>query len=50
MQLRNRAWLVTFVYAVLNFVRFGAMLSVTAYFAIEVLKAPWSIGIILPAV
>lgn len=48
--LRNRAWLVTFVYAVLNFIRFGTMLSVTAFFAIEVLKAPWAIGILLPAV
>lgn len=48
--LQNRAWLVAFVYAVLNFVRFGAMLSATAYFAIEVLRAPWAIGVLLPAV
>ncbi|MEO7656660.1 MAG: glycoside-pentoside-hexuronide (GPH):cation symporter [Sphingomicrobium sp.] len=46
----NRAWIVTFIYAVLNFVRFGTMLSSTAFFAIEVLKAPWAIGILLPAV
>ena len=48
--LRNRAWIVAFIYAVLNFIRFGTMLSVTAYFAIEVLKAPWAIGVLLPAV
>jgi GPH family glycoside/pentoside/hexuronide:cation symporter len=48
--LRNRAWIVTFLYAILNFVRFGTMLSVTPFFAIEVLRAPWAIGILLPAV
>lgn len=50
LMLGNRAWIVTFLYAVLNFVRFGTMISVTAYFAIEVLKAPWAIGVLLPAV
>lgn len=48
--LRNRAWIVTFLYAILNFIRFGTMLSVTPFFAIEVLRAPWAIGILLPAV
>lgn len=47
--LRNRAWIVTFVYAVMIFVRFGTIISVTAYFAIEVLKAPWAIGVLLPS-
>ncbi|MDO7833733.1 glycoside-pentoside-hexuronide (GPH):cation symporter [Sphingobium sp. HBC34] len=48
--LRNRAWLVTFLFCLLNFVRFGCVLSVTAFFAIEVMRAPWMIGILLPAV
>lgn len=48
--LRNRAWVVTSVFAVLNFVRFGAVLSLTAFFAIEVLKKPWMIGVLLPSV
>ena len=48
--LRNRAWLVTFLFCTLNFVRFGVVLSVTAFFAIEVLRAPWMISILLPAV
>ncbi|AUN32386.1 MFS transporter [Niveispirillum cyanobacteriorum] len=48
--LRNRAWLVVFGFACLNFIRFGAVLSVTAYFAINILKQPWMISILLPAV
>ncbi|WP_448538623.1 MFS transporter [Sphingobium yanoikuyae] len=47
---RNRAWLVTFLFCTLNFLRFGCVISVTAFFAIEVMKAPWMIGILLPAV
>ncbi|WP_311269936.1 glycoside-pentoside-hexuronide (GPH):cation symporter [Sphingobium sp. WCS2017Hpa-17] len=47
---RNRAWLVTFLFCTLNFLRFGCIISVTAFFAIEVMKAPWMIGILLPAV
>jgi GPH family glycoside/pentoside/hexuronide:cation symporter len=46
----NRAWLVTFLFCTLNFLRFGCVISVTAFFAIEVMKAPWMIGILLPAV
>jgi len=48
--LRNRAWLVTFLFCLLNFLRFGCVISVTAFFAIEVMRAPWMIGILLPAV
>ena len=48
--LRNRAWLVTFLFCTLNFLRFGCVISVTAFFAIEVMRAPWMIGILLPAV
>lgn len=47
---RNRAWLVTFLFCTLNFLRFGCVISVTAFFAMEVMKAPWMIGILLPAV
>lgn len=50
MMLRNRAWLVTFLFCTLNFLRFGCVISVTAFFAIEVMRAPWMIGILLPAV
>jgi GPH family glycoside/pentoside/hexuronide:cation symporter len=48
--LRNRAWQVTFAVAALNFVRFGAVLSLTTYFALHVLHAPWTISLLLPAV
>jgi sugar (glycoside-pentoside-hexuronide) transporter len=48
--LRNRAWIVSFLFCLIYFVRFGGMMAVTAYFAIEVLRAPWMIGVMLPAV
>ncbi len=48
--LRNRAWLVCFGFCLLYFIRFGAMLGVTAFFAIEVLHQPWMISVMLPAV
>ncbi len=48
--LRNRAWLVTFVFTVLNFLRFGSVLSVTAFFAIQVMRRAWMISVLLPAV
>ncbi|MBU6206457.1 MAG: MFS transporter [Alphaproteobacteria bacterium] len=48
--LRNRAWLVVFACCLLYFIRFGIMMSATAYFAIEVLRKPWMISIMLPAV
>ncbi|ASG20278.1 MFS transporter [Nitrospirillum viridazoti] len=47
---RNRAWLVVFVFTTLNFIRFGAVLAVTAYFALNVLHQPWMISILLPAI
>jgi GPH family glycoside/pentoside/hexuronide:cation symporter len=47
---RNRAWLVAFLFCLIYFVRFGGMMAITAYFAIEVLCAPWMIGVMLPAV
>lgn len=48
--LRNRAWLVTFGSCLLYFVRFGLMMAATAYFAIDVLRKPWLVSIMLPAV
>jgi len=47
---RNRAWIVAFLFCLVYFVRFGGMMSVTAYFAIDVMRAPWMIGVMLPAV
>lgn len=47
---RNRAWLVCFGFCLLYFIRFGAMMSVTTYFAIDVLRKPWMISVMLPAV
>ncbi|MEO7544108.1 MAG: glycoside-pentoside-hexuronide (GPH):cation symporter [Novosphingobium sp.] len=48
--LHNRAWIVSFGFCLLYFIRFGAMMSVTTYFAIEVLREPWMISVMLPAV
>ena len=48
--LRNRAWLVSFAFCLIYFIRFGAMMSITPYFAIDVLHRPWMISIMLPAV
>ena len=45
---RNQAWVSVSVFAVLNFVRFGAILSLTPFFAIHVLKQPWMISVLLP--
>ncbi|MDE2437580.1 MAG: MFS transporter, partial [Sphingomonadales bacterium] len=47
---RNRAWIVAFLSCFVYFIRFGGMMSITAYFAIDVLRAPWMIGVMLPAV
>lgn len=44
----NQAWVSVSAFAVLNFVRFGAILSLTPFFAIHVLKQPWMISILLP--
>jgi GPH family glycoside/pentoside/hexuronide:cation symporter len=48
--LRNRAWLVVFLFTVLNFVRFGAVLSIIPYFAVNVLRRPALISVLLPSV
>lgn len=45
---KNRAWNVTSIFALLNFIRFGALLALTPYFAIHVLKQPWMISVLLP--
>jgi len=48
--LHNRAWIVCFGYCLFYFVRFGVMMSSTAYLAIDVLHRPWLISVMLPAV
>ena len=48
--LRNRAWQVAFWSCLLYFVRFGGMMAVTVYFAIDVMRQPWMISVMLPAV
>ena len=48
--IHNRAWVVVFLFTTLNFIRFGAVLAGTAYFAINILHQPWMISILLPAV
>lgn len=48
--LRNRAWLVSFGSCLLYFVRFGGMMALTVYFAIDVMRQPWMISVMLPAV
>lgn len=48
--LTNRAWLVCFAFCLVYFIRFGAMMAITTYFAIEVLHRPWMISVMLPAV
>ena len=47
---RNRAWLVCFVFCLLYFVRFGAMLGLTIFFAKDVIGKPWLIPVMLPMV
>lgn len=46
---RNRAWNIASGFALLNFIRFGALLSLTPFFAINVLQQPWTISVLLPA-
>lgn len=48
--LRNRAWLVCFGFCMLYFIRFGAMLGLTIFFAKDVLERPGLIPVMLPMV
>ncbi len=48
--LRNRAWLVAFAFCLVYFTRFGGMMAVTFNLAIDVLRQPWMIGLMLPGV
>lgn len=48
--LRNRAWQVCFAFCMLYFVRFGAMLGLTIFYAKDVLQKPWLIPVMLPMV
>lgn len=47
---RNRAWLVCFFFCLLYFIRFGVMLSLTIFFAKDVMGKPWLIPVMLPMV
>lgn len=48
--LRNRAWVVTFLSCLIYFVRFGGLMALTVYFALDVLRQPWMVAVLLPAV
>lgn len=48
--LGNRAWAVCFGFCLLYFVRFGAMLGLTIFYAKDVVQKPWLIPIMLPMV
>lgn len=48
--LRNRAWLVCFGFCLLYFIRFGAMLGLTIFYAKDVVQKPWLIPVMLPMV
>jgi len=48
--LRNRAWWVAFASCLVYFIRFGGMMAITVYFALDVLQQPWMISVMLPAV
>lgn len=45
---RNRVWVFSFTYVFITFIRLGVMVSVTAFFANNVLKRPDLLGILLP--
>jgi len=44
----NQAWLSVSIFALLNFVRFGGILALTPFFAINVLGKPWMISVLMP--
>lgn len=48
--LRNRAWAVCFGFCLLYFIRFGAMLGLTIFYAKDVVQKPWLIPVMLPMV
>ena len=48
--LRNRAWWVAFGFCLVYFIRFGGMMAMTPYFAIDVLGKPWMISVMMPAI
>jgi GPH family glycoside/pentoside/hexuronide:cation symporter len=45
--IRNPVWLIVTGFALAMFTRLGALVSMTAYFANDVLRAPWAIGVLL---
>lgn len=48
--LTNRAWAVCFGFCLLYFIRFGAMLGLTIFYAKDVVQKPWLIPVMLPMV
>lgn len=48
--LRNRAWAVCFGFCLLYFIRFGAMLGLTIFYAKDAVQKPWLIPVMLPMV
>ena len=44
----NRAWFVTFVFMIFEFIRLGIMPAVTVFYALNVLKMPWVVSLLLP--
>jgi GPH family glycoside/pentoside/hexuronide:cation symporter len=44
----NPVWQFVFIYVLLIFIRIGVMVSVTAYFANNVLHRPWVLSVLLP--
>ena len=45
---QNRTFLVTFAFSFLNLMRLGALVGSIAYFALDVLRQPWMISVLLP--
>jgi GPH family glycoside/pentoside/hexuronide:cation symporter len=45
--IRNPVWLIVTGFALAMFIRLGALVSLTPYFASEVMRAPWAIGVML---
>ena len=44
----NQAWVSVSLFALLNFIRFGGILALTPFFAINVLERPWMISVLMP--
>lgn len=45
---RNRIWLVTFSFLIFGFIRLGIIPAATVFYAMEVLRKPWAVSLLLP--